>query len=99
MTILALMFTAAGNRVFSTSTTAQNPPIFADFNCGANANNLSDCSNPSGLTSRIIYSCTSGVVGVQCARKYSVCVYCSDNVLKMNPIIIFQHFVKTEIFV
>lgn len=70
------MLIATGNRIFSTTATAQNPPIFADFDCRANANNLSDCRNPSGITSSR-YSCTSGVVGVQCARKYSVCVQCS----------------------
>lgn len=61
----------AGSRVFSTTTTARNPPIFADFNCGANANNLSECRYPSGLTSNV-YSCSSRVIGVQCARKCSV---------------------------
>jgi hypothetical protein len=64
------LFIAAGTRVFSTTTTAQNPPLFADFNCGASANNLSDCTNPSGLTSNV-HPCTSGVVGVQCTCKYS----------------------------
>ena len=66
----------AGSRVFSTTSTAQNPPLFVDFNCGSNANDLSDCSNLSGLTTSI-YSCTSNVVGVQCARKYSTWLYWS----------------------
>ena len=65
--LYVIMF--AGRYTSSTTTAAQNPPIFVDFNCGLDDYSLSDCQNPSGLTTGV-YSCAAyGVVGVQCARK------------------------------
>lgn len=49
--------------------------MFVDFNCYVDDNSLSECTNPSGLTTSI-YSCTSDrVIGVQCTRMCLISYY------------------------
>lgn len=62
----------AGHLIYSTSATVQNPPLFVDFYCSLyrDHNSLSECGNPSGLTTDITLSsyCMSAVVGIECTH-------------------------------
>ena len=56
----------------STDTTSRHLfPISETFNCRQEHSSLSDCFNPSGVTSNLVnYHCTSSnVLEIQCTRK------------------------------
>ena len=63
-----------GSSVFSTPTTKNNPPMFADFGCSRAALNLNRCRYPEGRLTSVL-NCGPNVIGIQCVRKYVLVYY------------------------
>ena len=64
-------------------TPKNNPPMFSYFSCPLYASDLSECSNPLGLT-RNIHNCGPYAVGIQCVRKYHYLYFFSTLKLVIN---------------